>query len=203
MELSTDNYITIVTTLLTLVFGGGLGKSVLDRRAERRKAEEEAKRAEAEKRELYRQGFLENLQFTLNLNKHIHTLSTKDLDLRGLEYAPDYIQQEWNKLDDSDSIQQYRINQVQTLISNNEHAIRAIRDNLPKVENDRLKRSLEEFATQAQDFDNIWRKITSATDIEPGRNPNTALLSDEYPKELDRLLQEEIDRCKSKNDVKP
>ena len=69
MELSTDNYITIVTTLLTLVFGGGLGKSVLDRRAERRKAEEEAKRAEAEKRELYRQGFLENLQFTLNLNR--------------------------------------------------------------------------------------------------------------------------------------
>ncbi len=190
VELSANNFIAIFSLLVSVLFGGGWLKSIFDRRAEKR-------RDETEKKELYRQGFLEPLQFTLNQNKHIHTLLTKDLDLQALEYAPDYIQEEWNKLDDSDSVKQYRINQVQTLIGNNEHAIKAIRDNLPYVENDRLKQRLQEFAKQAQDFNNIWRQITSTADIEPGINPNTALLSDRYPEDLDRLLQEEIDRYKS------
>ena len=174
MTLSTSDIIAILSILVSVFLGSGWLTLYM-----------------AAKKQ-YKNAFLIPLQTTLEQNKKIHNDLTKDIDLKALEYAPDYIQLEFNKLDDSNPIKQIWALRIETLLSNNEIAIKLITSNIGLIKNNELKEELENFIYHAQQFIDIWKMITSAIQIEPGVNPHTTLIGPKYPANLDILLQKEI-----------
>ena len=174
MKLSTSDIIAIVSILVSVLLGGGWLTSYL-----------------AAKKQ-YKNGFLIPLQTTLSQNKKIHKELTKDIDLEALEYAPDYIQQKFNELDHSNPTKQMWMLRIETLLDNNEMAIKLITPNIGSVKNKKLKKELEIFLFHAQKFNDIWKMISSDKPIGPGIDPHTDLMGEKYPANLDSLLQREI-----------
>ena len=134
------------------------------------------------------------LETVLKQNKRIFIELTKEIDLQAPEYAPNYIQQQFNKLDDSNPLKSLWRLRMETLVHNNEMAIKRITENIGAVKSERFCQELENFIFHAQKFNNIWRLIPSDAPIEPGIDPHADLLGDRYPKDLDTLIHEEIER---------
>lgn len=176
MKLSTSDIIAIVSILVSVFLGGGWLTSHLAARKQ------------------YKNGFLIPLQTVLKQNKEIHNELTREIDLKALEYAPDYVQKKFNELDDSNPIKKLWISRIKTLLSNNEMAINLTISNIGIVKNKRLKTELDSFISHAQKFNDIWKLIPSNTPIEPGVDAHIDLIGKKYPKDLDSLLQKEIDR---------
>jgi hypothetical protein len=166
--------VAIASILVNVLFGAGWWKS----------------RREAEK--LYKQGFLMRLQFVLEQNKRIFDYVTKKLNLEELEYAPNWVQAKLNELDEFE--QQLVKAQIDTIKRNNLAAIDIITEHSGEVRSESLRQELEKFVAHAMRFNDIWIKITAKEPAVRGRPPNADLQGPKYPPDLDRLLQEEIDR---------
>ena len=175
MEISTSDIIAIVALFISVLVGGGVLSSYL------------------QERKRYKE-FLLRLQSILNLNKKIHKQLTQEIDLKALEYAPDNIQEKFNKLDDNNPVKRKWNSRIETIIDNNDRVINLIWSNIGFMKSKDLKEKCEKFIFHAQEFNDIWKRIRSGSKLEPGRDPNTDLLGRKYPKGLDRLLQREIDK---------
>ena len=78
------------------------------------------------------------MQTVLKQNKKIHNELTREIDLKALEHAPDYVQKKFNELDDSNPIKKLWILRIKTLLSNNEMAINLTISNIGIVKNKTL-----------------------------------------------------------------
>jgi hypothetical protein len=173
--MQTPEIISIVSLIITTLLGGG-GWYRAWRKAKR----------------TYKRGFLIPLHSLLKQNKKIFDELTEDIDLKKLEYAPDYIQRKYKNLDDTNPLKRLWRSRFETLMENNQRAIQSINANIGYVENKELKAELEEFISHAQKFNDIWRMIPADEEIKPGIDIHCDLMGEKYPDKLDSLLEQEI-----------
>ena len=121
--------------------------------------------------------------------------STSTINLKELEYAPDYIQQKIREVFPKENDRRFWFSRLETIMENNAKATDLIQKHnglLP--EGTIIRQALHDFVFQAQEFGDIWRKIESDSMALTGSNPNTDLYSDKYPTNLDKELIDEIAR---------
>ena len=169
-----SDYLTIASILVSVFLGSGWYQS-----------KQEAKRA-------YKRGFLIPLQSQLKQNKKIFNELTEDIDLKELEYAPDYIQEKYRSLEDANPLKRLWRSRFETLIENNQIVIQSISENSGYVKNKELKAELEKFTYHAQQFNDIWRLVPADQEIETGIDTHSDLMGENYPEKLDSLLDQEI-----------
>ena len=192
---TTFQWISLILAITSLLFGGGLITSWM--------------KGNAARAELVRQQeiaaisdtlntLLEPLSFMLQQNRQIHGELTKELNLRELEYAPDYIQNRVRSLPEEHPMRRLWLARIRTLIENNQWSIELIRVNSVKISDPDLKRALADFVAHAQAFNDIWRAIQAEEQIRSGVNRTVDLYSERYPAVLDALIEKEKDRLRSR-----
>ena len=117
--METKDILNIVFSSLSLLFGSGAIMALWDRANLKKRLERERQRVKAER---ILHGFLLPLKFILDQNRRIHSDLTSTINLRELEYAPDYIQQKIREVFPMENDRRFWFSRLETIMENNEKA---------------------------------------------------------------------------------
>lgn len=134
--------------------------------------------------------FLIPLQIRLENNRRLHKTLTSDIELKRLEFAPDYVQQRFQSLPPDDARRVYWKLVVNNIFESNEVIIRLIRDKGFHILHDDLRKKCESFIEQAILWKSLW---TSAFESNTPAQQGGDLLTPRFPESMDASLKAEID----------
>lgn len=179
--MQTKDWVTLAISVLTLVAGSGWVKYFLERR--------DAYRKEAQ---AVLDGFLHPLEAILEQNKRFHALLTEDVQLRQLEYAPDYLQQHFAALPPEDFRRVAWKTLIDGVIEDNKRAKTLIQANHNKIHAPELRQRCFDFISHADSWAALWRATLSDTPVPDTARGARQLSAPPFPEGLDSLLAQEI-----------
>ncbi len=177
-----ETWFVILIPLLSLLAGSGWLQFYIKH-----------KQSEKLENRQYLEGFLLPFQATLIYNERVFKELTEDQTLKNLEYAPDYLQEYFSKLDDPRKIMW--LQRINLLHHENSKAISLYEKNVGKITNPKLNKACLDFKYHAEKWKSVWDAIFSNQDIREIFSTND-LIAPKFPKDLDSLLEEEIKKVK-------
>jgi len=175
-------WISIGIAGFALIAGSGWGKYWL----EKRNARIESSRAVLN-------GFLLPLQSILNGNKRLHSALTQDQEFRNLEYAPDYLQQHFSALPDTDSRKLAWQALIESVLEDNRHAVALIQKNAGNILRNDFRGACDDFVHHAKTWEAIWRSVLGTEPVPDSMWGAGRLLAPAFPESMDSLLSLEIE----------
>ena len=184
--------VTLVIVILGFVGGTGWLQYFLER-SERRSVE--ARQAVALSQDEVTQvlhGFLRPLHHLLGQTKRMQTALTADQELERLEFAVDYLQQQFESLPESDWRRVSWKALIESILDDNAKAVELIENNSGAILREDFRRVSDEFVDHATIWAASWSAVVSGVPVPDSLWGRDRLLSPPYPTAMDSLLELEI-----------
>jgi len=117
----------------------------------------------------------------------------KDSQFQSLEYAPDYLQQQFfGALPDTDSRKLAWKTIIENLIDQNEEAVKLIHDYAIHIVRPEFRKACDEYIDHAKNWSAVWRATIGDKAVPIEFHVREKLLVPAFPEEMDTELDEEI-----------
>ena len=138
-------------------------------------------------------GFLLPLQSILNSNKRLHNALIQDQEFQNLEYAPDYLQQHFASLPDTDSRKLAWKALIESVLEDNRRAVALIQENTGNILRNDFRSACDDFVHHAKTWEATWRSALGSEPVPDSMWGAGRLLAPAFPESMDSLLSLEIE----------